>query len=247
MTTLTKAELELRKLELEVQKAEAEAAQDEEKRQHAAALRRIELREKRADLRKGRAEATMAEVELERALDVDAEEQRYADRREYTFCNEVGPGTVRACIGQLRTWSEIDPECDITITFNSPGGSVFDGIELGDFILKLRAEGHKVTCRVAGIAASMAGHLVQYGTERVITKSSYLHLHEVATMAWGKTSDLKDTAELAERLTRDTAALYASRSGGKHTTESVMDLMRRKEIYLSAEEALAHGFVDRVE
>lgn len=243
MSDDAKRALEIRKLELEVAAKEREAAKDAVELEAA----RVELEQERLKL--------AADVRAER-LDKLRVADRVADtkaliradrRRTYRFDKTVNGATVQHCMDVLLGWHENDPGCDIRVVFNSPGGSVFDGLELGDFLEWLQREGHRVTTVCAGIAASMAGTLLQYGTTRAITASSYLHLHEVATGSMGKASDLMDTARLAERLTEQIAAKYAGRSGGQHDTASVMDLMRRHEVYLSADEALAHGFVDVIE
>lgn len=211
---------------------------------------RAELRQALADAAKAETEAARAALELEaREVEVEAA-RKHRERhdaldgsnRVYYFNDAVDPYSVEACRNTLRAWSRLYPGEPIEVVFNSPGGSVFDGFDLFDVIRDLSAKGHHVTTVVAGIAASMAGVLVQAGDTRVIGRRSYLHLHEVSTGALGKASDLKDTAELAERLTMDACRIYAERSN--KTADEVYEMMRRHEVYLTAEEALDLGFVD---
>lgn len=233
--TAAKTAAEVAKLELEAEKLRQEIAAGD-----------VELEMSRLQLEVEQATARADRMFQRKLAAKYRREWRAEQRREYVFDIGVTGSSVAAAIGMLQEWHETDPTCDITITFNSPGGSVFDGLRLADFI-EFLGETHHVTTKVSGIAASMAGALLQYGTYRVIGRNSFLHLHEVATGSLGKASDLLDTARLAERLTEKIAAQYAERSGGRHTAESVHDMMRRHEVYLSADEALEHGFVDAIE
>src|SRR5690606_3771683 len=105
-----------------------------------------------------------------------------------------------------------NPGDAIAIIFNSGGGTVFDGLDAADCTEEAVEAGHHVTTKVAGMAASMAGALLQYGTVRVVGRNSYLHLHEVAAGSMGKASSLMDTAQRAKALTRQICDKYAERA-----------------------------------
>lgn len=215
------------------------------------------------------AEAKTAESQAERRrIDLDAariqqelddDADRYARRNRdeaiedannidlqhiYYFNDTVSGASVALCRRKLNLWHTIAPGCNIEVAFNSPGGSVFDGFDLYDAIRDTSNQGHHITTRVAGLAASMAGVLLQAGDTRIIGNRSYLHLHEVSTGALGKASDLKDVADLAKRLTRDACDIYAERS--TLSSDDIYDRMERQELYLSAHQALELGFVDLV-
>jgi ATP-dependent protease ClpP protease subunit len=220
-----------------------------------------------AELRKTLAEARKAELEAEReALSLDEDRFHFARRRrkeiesdaydedqQFTFYFNVGvtSGSVEKCRARLKAWHQIDPDAPFEIVLNSGGGSVFDGFDLMDVIEEARDQGHRITTRIAGMAASMAGVIAQMGDERVIGRHSRIHLHEVSTGSLGKASDIKDTAELAESLTRQICQVYADRSAhteapSRMTADEVFNWIERQERWCTADDALDRGFVDRI-
>lgn len=217
-----------------------------------------------AELRKTQADAVKAEIEAEKLWIELKQERRKAKRKKqddrfedanesayghgiYRFSVPVTGSSVFACKEWITTMRRYKPGCDLRIEFNSGGGSVLDGLELFDAIREASDAGHRVTTYIGGLAASMAGILVQAGDERLIGRNSWLHLHEVSTGAIGKASDLMDEAELAKRLTLQACEIYADRSPKKKVTaEKVHKLMERHEVWLSPEEALEYGFVDSI-
>jgi ATP-dependent protease ClpP protease subunit len=91
----------------------------------------------------------------------------------------------------------------------------------------------------------MGGLIAQAGDVRQIRRHSWLHIHEASAGAWGKASDMKESAEYIERITRDMAEIYANR-GAVKSAQEIYDRIERREWWLSAEEALAEGFVDEI-
>jgi ATP-dependent protease ClpP protease subunit len=219
-----------------------------------------------AELRKVIAEAEKAEIEAKQAV-YDLKMSRYWDKLRKQEHNEksaydfkhgiyyLNTGISGASVKVTREWlneySRLHPNADIRIVLNSPGGSVFDGFDLMDCIAEAKDRGHHVTTVVAGMSASMAGVIFQMGHDRVIGRHSRLHLHEVSTGSIGKASDIKDTAELAESLTRQICDVYADRAreaghADAWTADQIFDWIDRQERWLTAAEAVAMGFADRV-
>jgi ATP-dependent Clp protease protease subunit len=220
-----------------------------------------------AELRKTLAEARKAELEAEReALSLDEDRFHFARRKQkelesdafdedkrFTFYFNVGvsSGAVERCRGRIKAWHQIDPDAPFEIVLNSPGGSVFDGFDLMDVLEEAREQGHRITTRIAGVSASMAGVIAQMGDERVIGRHSRLHLHEVATGSLGKASDLMDTAELAKSLTHQICQVYADRAARTEapnimTADEIFEWIERQERWCTAQDALNRGFVDRI-
>jgi ATP-dependent Clp endopeptidase proteolytic subunit ClpP len=214
----------------------------------AAELRKTIAEARKAELEAERAEHDLAEArhKFDRLAREHAEADAYDDdqHRRYYFNTSVSDGAVERLRKTLRMWSKLDPGCDIEIVVNSGGGSVFAGLDIGDLMQQMSDAGHRITVVVAGMAASMAGVILQFADHRVIGRNSYLHLHEVSTGAIGKASDLEDTAELAKRLTKQAAAVYARRA--TLTADEIYKRMRRRELWLDADEALELGFVDEI-
>ncbi|MGH9088826.1 MAG: Clp protease ClpP [Acidimicrobiales bacterium] len=222
------------KLEAETRKlhAEAEAAELD------AALKRVELIE--ADLKRQQTEREEAEYLASDTMN-----------GAYYFNDGVSTASVAKLRRTLTQWSRLHPGRDVRIVINSGGGSVFDGLDLMDCLNDIKATGSYVTTVIAGMAASMAGVLAQMGDTRIIGRHSRLHLHEVSTGSIGKASDIKDTADLAESLTRQTCAVYADRAVFSAATETmtadeIFDWIERQERWLSADEAVSRGFADQV-
>ncbi len=209
--------------------------------------------------RKLNAEADHAEAEAQiaRAQAAAAEiGQRDLERKEsdylagnkfhkvYAFNEVVGASSVGACISQLNIWSRTDPGCDIEIIFNSPGGSVIDGMALYDYFQMLKRKGHKLTTATFGMAASMAGILLQAGDVRVIGAESYILIHEISTGAIGKIGELEDVVEFTKKIQRRVLKIFADRSN--KPVSYFEKHWRRIDWWLDSSEALKIGLVDEV-
>jgi ATP-dependent Clp endopeptidase proteolytic subunit ClpP len=207
----------------------------------------IALAKAKEDLRKAAGEASYGELIFHRAQREErATLSDWKFQHTYNFVGQVASSTVQTCIDRLNSWTVTDPGCDITIIFNSPGGSVIDGMALFDFIRFIRGMGHKVTIIALGYAASMAGILLQAGDVRVMAKGSWLLIHEVAFATSGKIGEIEDMYKFGERLKEQAADIFIERSGGKLTREILAHNWTRKDWWLSPAEALDLGLVDEI-
>lgn len=162
----------------------------------------------------------------------------------YRFTGAVTDDSVKACMRTLTEWSRMSPGSDMEIVFYSPGGSVTAGLALWDFLQEVKSHGHKITTVIQGIAASMAGILSQAGTIRVMGKESWLMIHEVSFGAQGKIGEIEDTVGWIKMVQERVKRIFAERSN--MTVEDLEDIWRRKDAWLSSEEALAKGLIDVV-
>lgn len=214
---------------------------------------RAEAAKFEAERRKAEAEAEMEEIERDKM--VYSNRKRLADDEHfhiYRFNDSVSSASAKSCMTQLATWSRMDPNCSIEIVFCSPGGSVIDGMYLFDFIQKIRRDGHNVTTKTFGYAASMAGILLQAGDTRVMAKESWLMIHEAAFGAIGKTSEVEDTVEWVKRIQERILNIFAERSQSCDaerplTKAQIKRRWNRKDWWISSDEALKYGLVDSVE
>ena len=198
------------------------------------------------------AELRKLQLETERTrLEVSAlrrrERDALADATEahvYTFYAPVEADSVSACMAELGQWSRRDPGSPITVIFNSPGGSVLDGLALFDYLRRLRSTGHHVTTIALGRAASMGAVLLQAGDRRVVGANAFLLIHEVSNSSAGKMSELEDGVEFTRRLQKRLQTILAERSN--LTEAQISRRWVRKEWWLDAEEALTLGFADAV-
>lgn len=235
-----------------------DALQDATAKRRLAQARQAEAEAQRAlaEARRAEAEAEMARIALERETEKRVRE-RYADDygdRTYRYLSQVDDNSVSACIKKLDAWHREDPGCEMTIIFDSPGGSVVPGFHLFDHVLGLRAAGHRIVTMTRGYAASMAGILLQSGDWRVMGPNATLMIHEVSFGAHGKLGDVEDTTEFAKMLWGRALDIFAERCAGADPATATKRLSRRalenrsrrKNWWIRAADALAFGLVDEV-
>ena len=130
------------------------------------------------------------------------------------------------------------------IVFSSPGGSIIDGFELFDFIQDLRTSGHKIITGSLGMAASMAGILLQAGDHRWIGHQCWLMIHRAAFGAIGKTYEIEDEVKLVKRIEGRIVDIFTKRS--KLTRLKIKRNWDRKDWWIDADECLTMGLVDEI-
>jgi len=162
----------------------------------------------------------------------------------YRFIGTVDDASVQLATRRLTAWHRLYPGQPIEIVFTSEGGSVPAGMTLFDVILGLRREGHKVTTSALGLAASVAGVLIQAGDIRTMGRESYLMLHEASFRGSGKTSEMKDMLDWIEIWQERVLAMIVSRS--KMNLAEAREKFTRRTWYLDSDQALACGLVDEV-
>jgi len=206
----------------------------------------------RAEARKLLAEAVKADADAAiRAIDLADAERKQTEalaankyHHVYRFTSEVNSSTVAACMGQLDIWSRVDPLCEITVIFTSPGGSVVDGMAFWDYLQALRTKGHRLHTHTEGMAASMAGILLQAGDLRSMGKESYLLVHEVQAGMMGSFGELSDRMEWLKVVQNRILNIFAERS---HLSKAAIKRRwTRTNWWMDSDQALKLGFVDEV-
>ena len=198
-----------------------------------------------AEAQGARAEALSAEIET-RALERKEAEILASNKyyHVYVFNDQVTESSVNACMAQLNVWARNSPKCDIKIIFNSPGGSVTQGMALYDYLQTLRGGGHKLTTVAMGMAASMAGILLQAGDHRAIGAESYVLIHEISTGAIGKIGEIEDTVKFVNMIQKRVLEIFASRSN--KSAAYFAKHWRRQDWWLNSEDCIKLGIVDEV-
>lgn len=207
--------------------------------------RYAEIEKTKAETLKVKSEAGKAELEYLKSY-LEREKQTYTDEENnlYRFSKDVCHHSVQACMSRLTEWHRKDPKCAIEIVFSSPGGSIVDGFELFDFIQYLRSEGHLITTGSLGMAASMAGILLQAGDVRWIGHQAWLMIHRAAFGAIGKTYEIEDEVRLVKRIEERVLDIFTSRS--KLTKRRLKTNWDRKDWWIDADECLDLGLVDEI-
>ena len=211
-----------------------------------------EIARSEAEARKFLAEAERAETEAASAK-LLLEKERRSERESlasnkyhhhYVFDDSVSGQSVKACMSQFNIWDRNEPDCEVTLVFNSPGGSVIDGMALYDFLMEFRGRGHKLITRAIGYAASMAGILLQAGEDRQMGRESYILIHEVSFGAQGKIGEVEDEVKFVKMIQNRVLDIFASRS--KASRSYIAKHWKRTDWWLSSDLALDLGIVDTV-
>lgn len=145
-------------------------------------------------------------------------------------------------VAQLLHLDAQDPEKDIAVYINSPGGSVTAGLAIYDTMQFLNCD-VQTTC--VGQAASMGALLLAGGTagKRFALPSSRILIHQPWGGAQGQARDIHIQAKEILRLKKMTIDIFA-RHTGKDAAAVASDMER--DFFMSAEEAVEYGLVDKV-
>lgn len=220
---------------VEVARVEAETA---------AAQALVELRQ--AETRKTLLEVDRAELSLEKARR-DRSDELASDKHNhvYAFNGQVGASSVQECIKQLTVWDRQASEpLTVEIVFNSPGGSVVDGMALFDYIRLMQERGHYVITSTIGMAASMAGILLQAGDKRIMGREAWILVHEGSFAAGGRVGEVEDTVDWIKMVHKRILSIFASRS--KLTEAQIKRRWTRTDWWIASDTALELGLVDEV-
>lgn len=156
--------------------------------------------------------------------------------------DEVDDHVANLVIAQLLFLENQDPEKDIKLYINSPGGSVTAGMAIYDTMQYIKPD---VSTICIGIAASMASVLLAAGakSKRFCLQNSEVMIHQIMGGMQGQASDIKIHAERILRLKERLNNILA-----KHTGKDLplIEKDSDRDYFMSAEEAVAYGIVDKV-
>jgi ATP-dependent Clp protease protease subunit len=143
---------------------------------------------------------------------------------------------------QMFTLSNKNPNEDITIYINSPGGSVQDGLMISDYMNMLPND-FKVIC--AGLAASMGAYLLSAGTKgkRFVLPSAKVMIHSVSSGTRGVIHDMEISFNESKRMQELLMKRMAFHCGIK---EEKFKKDSERDFWLTAPEAVAYGIADKV-
>lgn len=154
---------------------------------------------------------------------------------------EITRESVYSLILQLRYLHKADPEKEVTMYINSPGGSVPDGLALYDVMMA-------VTCPIrtvcVGMAASMGALLFAAGDRRDMLPHAQVMIHDPLTSGVGGSALSVEEASRRLMETRKTTAEILSEHTG-HTMEEIYE-KTKQDTYFNAEEAVAWRLADRI-
>ena len=124
----------------------------------------------------------------------------------------------------------------VTLRINSPGGSVFEGLAIYNYLI---SSGKNITTINDGFAASIASILFLVGEKRIAAKASQVMIHNPMGFVGGDSTEMKKMAEVLEGIKTMLVDIYTDRTNlDSKTAGKLMD----KETWLKADEALEMGF-----
>ena len=172
----------------------------------------------------------------------DSVYQRLLKERIIWLGGEVRDENANAICAQLLLLAAEDPDRDIYLYINSPGGSVTAGMAIYDTMQYIKPD---VVTVGMGLAASMGQFLLTAGApgKRYITPHTRILLHQPLGGAGGSATEIRINADLILGMKKELAAITASRTG--KTVEQV-EADGDRDHWFTAQEALEYGFVDRV-
>lgn len=155
-------------------------------------------------------------------------------------------GTVSPFIRKLEVYSRNNPEADIEITFNSPGGQVDAGFELFYFLEELKERGHYIATGTRSRAASMAAVLLQAGQHRWMSRSAQLLLHEGSGGAQGTPREVAEQLESWKKKRDSLVRILCDRSNGGITPKKLNKMWEGRNLWIGPKKALKLGLVDEI-
>lgn len=149
--------------------------------------------------------------------------------------------TIEDCTpGQFRAFTKnLEPNEELQISINSPGGSVYGGIAIANMIRQLSANGHKTTAFVEGLAASIASVIMCACDKVVLGESSLIMIHNCWSIVQGDANTLRKEADSMDVMNDAIISFY--RSKFDLTPETLKNLMDQ-ETWFSGKEAEAFKF-----
>ena len=155
---------------------------------------------------------------------------------------EVNDITASLTVAQLLFLESADPDKDISLYINSPGGSVTAGLAIFDTMNYIKCD---VSTICIGLAASMGAFLLSAGTKgkRLALPNAEIMIHQPSSGFQGQATDIQIHAEQILRIKKQLNTLLSINTGKDIAT---IERDTERDNFMSANEAMAYGLVDKV-
>ena len=175
----------------------------------------------------------------ERSYDIFS---RLLNDRIIVLSDEVNDATASLVVAQLLYLEGQDPEKDISLYINSPGGSVTAGFAIYDTMQYIKCD---VSTICMGMAASMGAFLLSSGAKgkRFALPNSEIMIHQPSGGAQGQATEIEITAKQILKLRERLNKILADNTG------KPIDIIAKdteRDNFMSADEALDYGLVDKI-
>jgi len=175
----------------------------------------------------------------ERSYDIYS---RLLEDRIIFLTGEITDETANNVVAQLIFLEGKDPDKDISLYINSPGGSVSAGLAIYDTMNFIKCD---VTTICVGLAASMGAFLLSSGAKgkRYALPNSEIMIHQPLGGAKGQASDIEIQANHIKRIKQKINKVLSEQSGQPlEKVEKDTD----RDFYMTAQEALEYGLIDKI-
>lgn len=175
----------------------------------------------------------------ERSYDIFS---RLLNDRIIVLSDEVNDATASLVVAQLLYLEGQDPEKDISLYINSPGGSVAAGFAIYDTMQYIKCD---VSTICMGMAASMGAFLLSSGAKgkRFALPNSEIMIHQPSGGAQGQATEIEITAKQILKIRERLNKILADNTG------KPIDIIAKdteRDNFMSADEALDYGLVDKI-
>ncbi len=175
----------------------------------------------------------------ERSYDIFS---RLLNDRIIMLCDEVNDASASLVVAQLLYLEGQDPDKDISLYINSPGGSISAGMAIYDTMKYIKCD---VSTICIGMAASMGAFLLSSGTKgkRIALPNSEIVIHQPLGGAQGQASDIKIHADHIISVREKLNHILSEQTG------QPLDVIYRdtdRDNFMTAQEALDYGLIDKV-
>ena len=175
----------------------------------------------------------------ERAYDIFS---RLLNDRIIILNGEINDSVASVVVAELLFLEGQDPDKDISLYINSPGGSITAGLAIYDTMNYIKCD---VSTICVGLAASMGSFLLAAGAKgkRYALPNSEVLIHQHLGRVEGQASDMKIHTDHIIRIRQKMNAMYAEMTG---QPLEVIERDTERDFYMTAEEAQQYGLVDKV-
>ena len=175
----------------------------------------------------------------ERSYDIFS---RLLSDRIIVLSDEVNDATASLVVAQMLFLEGQDPDKDISLYINSPGGSVTAGFAIYDTMQYIKCD---VSTICMGMAASMGAFLLSSGAKgkRIALPNSTIMIHQPLGGAQGQATEIEINAQHILKIRERMNRLMAANTGQSYET---ICADTERDNWKTAEEALAYGLIDKV-
>ena len=175
----------------------------------------------------------------ERAYDIFS---RLLNDRIIILNGEINDSVASVVVAELLFLEGQDPDKDISLYINSPGGSISAGLAIYDTMNYIKCD---VSTICVGLAASMGSFLLAAGAKgkRFALPNSEVLIHQPLGRVEGQASDMKIHTDHIIKIRQKMNRMYSEMTGQEL---EVIERDTERDFYMSAQEALEYGIVDKV-